>query len=134
VIQHYSGSFCITSAIACGGTNILSGTFSDAAFGALGGPGLVVNVNSPPDTLALSSSLIPANELASPSAFGLTFTNLTPALAILGTTIAPFNATFAGDASASTPAVFEPSSIAILGLGLVALGLVAPRRRGPYTV
>jgi hypothetical protein len=134
VIQHYSGSFCITSAIACGGTNILSGTFSDAAFGALGGPGLVVNVNSPPDTLALSSSLIPANELASPSAFGLTFTNLSPPLAILGTTIAGFNATFAGDASASTPAVVEPSSIAILGLGLVALGLVAPRRRGPHTV
>jgi hypothetical protein len=131
VIQHYSGSFCITSAVGCGGTNILSGTFSDAAFGALGGPGLVVNVNSPPDTLALSSSLIPASELASPSAFGLTFTNLSPALAILGTTIAPFNATFAGDASASTPAVFEPSSIALVGLGLVGLGVVAPRRRRP---
>ena len=135
VIQHYSGSFCITSAVACGGTNILSGTFSDAAFGALGGPGLVVNVNSPPDTLALTSSLIPASELASPSAFGLTFTNLSPALAILGTTLAPFSATFAGDASASTPAVVEPSSLAVLGLGVVALGLVARRRRPtPYGV
>jgi PEP-CTERM motif len=135
VIQHYSGSFCITTAVGCGGTNILSGTFSDAAFGALGGPGLVVNVNSPPDTLALTSSLIPASELASPSAFGLTFTNLTPALAILGTTIAPFNATFAGDASASTPAVFEPSSLAIVGLGLVGLGVARRRRRStPYGV
>ena len=134
VIQHYSGSFCITTAGGCGGTNVLSGTFSDAAFGALGGPGLVVNVNSPPDTLALTSSLIPASDLASPSAFGLTFTNLTPALAIVGTTLAAFDATFAGDASASTPAVMEPSSLAVLGLGVVALGLVARRRRGPHTV
>ena len=112
VIQHYSGSFCITTVAGCGGTNILSGTFSDAAFGGLGGPGLVVNVNSPPDTLALTSSLIPASALLAPTSFGLTFTNLVP-----------------GDASATPAAVVEPLSLAIFGLGLVGLGLVAPRRR-----
>jgi hypothetical protein len=132
VIQHYSGSFCISTATGCGGTDVLSGTFSDAAFGALDGPGLVVNVNDPPDTLALSSSLIPASDLLAPSSFGLTFTNVSPVLAIAGTTLAPFSATFAGDASA-TP-IPEPSTLAVMGLGL--LGLVASRRprRGPHTV
>src|SRR3954465_4281950 len=87
VIQHYTGTFCITSAAGCGGTNFLSGIFTDAAFGGLGGPGLVLNVNSPPDQLTLTSSVIPASDLNSPNSFGLTFANLTPVLSIEGTTI-----------------------------------------------
>ena len=127
VIQHYSGSFCISTASDCGGVDILSGTFTDAAFGALNGPGLVVNVNSPPDTLVLSSTLIPPADLLAPSSFGLSFTNLVPSLAIVGSTIADFSATFAGDASATPAAVVEPSSLAVLGFA--ALGFVAMRRR-----
>lgn len=131
VIQHYSGSFCVSTGAGCSGTDVLSGTFSDAAFGALGGPGLVLNVNNPPDTLALSSSLIPAKDLVPPSAFGLTFTNLTPDLAVVGSTIAGFTATFAGDASAGTK-VMEPASFAVFGVGLLGLGFAATRRRrGP---
>lgn len=53
IIQLYSGSFCFTSLNGCTGTNFLSGTFTDATFGAAGGPGLTLNVNSPPDTLIL---------------------------------------------------------------------------------
>ena len=126
VVQHYSGTFCITVGLGCTGTNVLSGTFTDAAFGGLGGPGLVVNVNAPPDTLSLSSDLVPANELASPSSFSLGFTNLSPVLAIIGTTIAPFDASFAGTVSASTVEAPEPLSLALLGTGL--LGLAAVRR------
>lgn len=126
VIQHFDGSFCITSAINCGGINVLSGTFSDAAFGALGGPGLVVNANSPPDTLLLNSSIIPANELQPPSAMSLGFTNLGPALHIVGTTIAPFTSAFAGTVSASE--VPEPMSLAMLGVGLLGLGMIRHRR------
>ena len=126
VIQHYAGSFCISTAAGCGGTNILSGTFSDAAFGALGGPGLVVNVNSPPDTLALSSSLISASDLASPASFGLTFTNLSPTLTVSGTTIGGFSASLAGDASAN--AIPEPVSMALLGAGVLGLGVVRRAR------
>lgn len=125
VIQHYSGSFCISTGAGCTGTDLLSGTFSDAAFGALGGPGLVVNVNNPPDTLNLHSDVIAASELVAPSSFGLTFTNLQPSLAIAGTTIAPFTASFSGDVSAS--AVPEPMPLAVLGVGL--LGLTLVRRR-----
>lgn len=131
VIQHYNGSFCLTSGTGCGGVNVLSGTFTDAAFGALGGPGLTVNVNDPPDTLSLTSALIPAADLVPPTAFSLGFTNLDPALAIIGTTLAPFTASFAGTVSASVEPVNEPATLALLGFGLVALAAVSRRRRGP---
>jgi len=127
VIQHYSGSFCLSSAINCGGTDFLSGSFTDAAFGAIGGPGLVVNVNSPPDSLTLASDVLSASVLAAPNSFGLTFTNLTPTLHIIGSTIAPFAASFAGTVSASAAPVPEPATLAVLGLGL--LGIAALRRR-----
>src|SRR3954454_9952234 len=102
VLQHYNGNFCFTSDINCGGTNFLSGAFSDAAFGGLGGPGLVVNANNPPDTLTLNSSVIPSNELQAPSPFNISFADLNPALHIDGTTIGAFTGDFAGNVSAST--------------------------------
>jgi hypothetical protein len=126
IIQHYSGSFCISSAAGCTG-NFLSGTFTDAAFGANGGPGLTVNVNNPPESLTLASNVIPANELVPPSSFNLAFTNLLPTLALDGSTIGAFNASFAGDISASATAVPEPASLVILGMGLIGLTLL--RRR-----
>jgi hypothetical protein len=129
VIQHYSGSFCITSAAGCTGTNILSGVFTDAAFGGLGGPGLAVNVNNPPDTLTLSSSILSAADLAAPNALTIGFTNLQPALAIVGETIAPFTASLAGTVSASVVEVPEPMGVALMGVGLLGLGLVRARSR-----
>jgi hypothetical protein len=127
VIQHYNGSFCFTTAAGCGGTNLLSGTFTDAAFGALGGPGLAVNVNNPPDTLVLTSSVLPPSDLVPPSTFGLTFANLIPGLSIDGSTIAAFTADFSGTVSASSP-VAEPASLAILGIGLLGLAFVTRRK------
>lgn len=125
-VQHYDGSFCITSVPGCTGINYLSGTYSDAAVGALGGPGLVINVNNPPDTLLLSSSVIAAADLVAPNTFNLGFSNL-GSLAICGTTLCSFTASFAGTVSANTNAVAEPMTIAVLGVGI--LGLLMVRRR-----
>jgi MYXO-CTERM domain-containing protein len=129
IIQHYSGSFCVSSGTGCTG-NFLSGTFTDAAFGANGGPGLTVNVNNPPEQLTLASNVIPASELQPPSSFNLTFVNVTPALHLDGSTIAAFTASFTGDVSASAAAAPEPASLATLGVGLLGLaGVTMIRRR-----
>jgi hypothetical protein len=131
LVQHYGGSFCISVSNHCAGTILLTGGFTDAVFGASGGPGLVLNVNSPPDSLTLGSQVIPASELTASGSlrsFGLAFTNLSPVLALNGTTIAPFTASFAGTASDTSPAP-EPAGIALLGVGLLGLGLVRHRQR-----
>jgi hypothetical protein len=127
-VQHYDGTFCITSGPGCSGINYLSGTYSDAAVGALGGPGLVVNVNNPPDALLLTSSVIPAADLVPPNTFNLGFSNL-GALAICGTTLCSFTASFAGTVSANTAAVPEPSSMLPFAVGGAALGMLGMVRR-----
>ena len=131
IIQHYSGTFCLTASAGCGGTNYLSGTFTDAAFGAGGGPGLVLNVNAPPDTLSLTSSVIAASKLLAPDSFSLSFADITspPGLHITGSTIASFTAGFSGVVSASpAQGVAEPLGIAVLGAGILGLGLARRRR------
>jgi len=125
IIQHYSGSFCISSVAGCGG-NFLSGTFTDAAFGANGGPGLTVQVSNPPESLTLTSNIIPASQLLAPSSFNLTFVDLA-ALTIDGATIGAFTASFTGDVSAS--AAPEPAALAIMGVALTALGYLTASRR-----
>ena len=131
IIQHYAGTFCFTSGINCGGTNYLSGVFDDAAFGGAGGPGLVVNANNPPDLLTLTSDVLTAAQLAAPNSFNLGFTDIAtpPGLHINGTTIAAYTASFAGNVSASTTAVPEPMSLAILGMGLLGLGTIRVVKR-----
>ena len=81
--QHYSGTFSIFSGIGKSGTDFLSGSFDDILLGV--GPSGVLAAGDPPDSITFTSGVI--SELAAPSAIALSFANITPSFAILGTSV-----------------------------------------------
>ncbi len=127
--QAYSGSFSFTSGSGDTETNYLSGTFTDTVFGI--GSSLTLTASQPPGTVVFTSSVIPASDLGNPLGFSLGFVNVTPAVNLVpGGTRPSFTASVSGNASASpvgTP-MPEPATLALLGVGLAAIG-VAKRRR-----
>jgi hypothetical protein len=129
VTQHFTGTFCITSVDGCGGTNYLSGSFTDSVFGA--GNSLTLSVSQPPDTLTLTSDVIAPGILATNTGMSLAFAGVSPQVHEDVNTLAGFTAGVSGDFSSESVPVntIEPGSLAVLGSGLILAGMVGMRRR-----
>jgi hypothetical protein len=124
--QPYSGNFIISSGLNGAGIDYLSGTFSDAVFGAGTALTLAASNANPGETVNFLSSFLPLADLGNPEAISLSFSNVTPPVGIVGTTLAAFTSSISGDFSANP--IPEPGSLALLGVGLFGLGLLRHRR------
>jgi hypothetical protein len=122
ILQHYNGTFSITS----GATNFLSGTFSDAVFGAGGALTLSASNPSPTQSISFTSNVIaPSLINAFDRAGSLSFTDVTPPAAIVAGTLGSFTSDVSGNFSSTVP---EPSTWAMMLLGFAGLGYVGLRK------
>jgi hypothetical protein len=122
ILQRYAGSFTITN----GATNYLSGTFSDAVFGAGGALTLSASNPSPTQSVTFTSNVIAPNLISAFNrALSLSFTDVSPNAAIVAGTLRSFNSDVSGSFSSAVP---EPSTWAMMLLGFAGLGYVGFRK------
>nr|WP_294504386.1 PEP-CTERM sorting domain-containing protein [uncultured Rhodopila sp.] len=125
--QHFSGSFSITSGAGGGGTNYLSGTLIDVAFGS--GSEFNLSASTPPiGSVIFTSGVITPADLTGDLGAGFSFANVTDPLSIVDGTFASFTSSVSGTFSANISAIAEPASLALLGAGVFGMGLLRRRR------
>ncbi len=133
--QNFNGSFTITANANGSGVNYLSGTFTNVAFdsklsGLNGGTGATLSADDPTAKFVFTSSVI--TNLAAPSTASFTFSDVNPALHLVGSTISSFkasgSATFSANPGGSSISP-EPSTFAVAGLGALAMIGYGLRRR-----
>jgi hypothetical protein len=128
VVQDFTGTFSITSGTGGAGTNYLSGTFTDVG-GAYGttvsgsGNSLVFSASSSAITFTSSDATLPLGPFN--KGMSLAFTSVDPIASIntSESTLGAFTSNVGGNFSAAVP---EPTSLALLGIGLT--GFLAFRR------
>jgi hypothetical protein len=138
--EHFTGSFSMTSGANGSGTNFLSGTLIDIAFGS--NAAFNLNASTPPSgNVTFTSDVISASDLGLDRGAGFSFANVFPLLGIEDGTFTSFTSSASGTFSANTlsspppppPPVMEPASLALFGAGLLGLGVIHRRRRASAT-
>ena len=125
VLQDYSGTFVITSAPNGGGIDYLTGSLIDVAFGL--NAAFTLTASTPPaNAVTFTSSVI--TDLGLDRAASFSFADVTPGLSITDGTIASFQSSLSATFSAQPVSVPEPAAFALLGTGLLALGMIRRRR------
>jgi hypothetical protein len=125
ITQAYSGSFTITSATGGGGTNYLSGSFSDSVFGSGTGLTLTASSATPGESVLFNSGPGGVTTLGAPRAISLAFADVTPPASVVNGTLDSFTSSVAGTFSA----VPEPSAVVLLGIAIPLVGGAMARRR-----